>query len=194
MAFGNFRIHDRWSIWTETQFRSHDIGIGLEQFLLRSAVNYHFSKNVIASAGCAHVGNYLPGTEIGHPRTEENRIYQQFMYRHLLPRVFVQHRLRTEQRWVESRYRTRYRYRLHLTVPLNSKNLEEKTLFAGLYDEVFLNGQSHHFDRNRFYFALGYQFNEYTNMQAGVMNQLQMHRGKWYLQLSVAWSPDLRKD
>ena len=193
MYFGNFRFNDQFSIWTEAQYRSYDHGENIEQMMLRSALNYHISKKSIATFGYGYIGNYLPGTDINNPTIEEDRIYQQFVQKHSIPLVLIEHRFRLEQRWPENTYRNRIRYRIFLTIPLNKKDIEAKTWFLGLYDELFLNTVEKYYDRNRFYFALGRQFNEYLNLQVGMLNQDTQFADKWYFQLAMSWNVDFRK-
>ena len=81
-----------------------------------------------------------------------------------------------------------------LFIPLNNKEVVEKTWFVGIYDEIFLNTVEEYYDRNRFYAALGYQFNRMTNMQVGMLNQDTQNGDKWYFQLALFWNPDLRKE
>jgi len=63
-----------------------------------------------------------------------------------------------------------------------------------LYDEIFVNGEQTFFDRNRAYAALGYQINSSTQVQAGLLHQQLSGFGKRYLQFTLVYNPDLRKD
>src|SRR5690606_3151688 len=100
-------------------------------------------------------------------------------------RVYFNHRYRLEQRWLENMqsngngeavregftYLNRARYRLMVSIPLNNNTIEPNTLFASVYDEIFLgfgkNIALNILDQNRLYGALGYQFNEAGNVQLG---------------------------
>ena len=46
------------------------------------------------------------------PETTEHRIWQQFLRSHRLGRLKLEHLARTEQRFVNADFKTRYRYRL----------------------------------------------------------------------------------
>lgn len=193
MYFGFNRIHDNWSLYTEAQYRSHDMGQEIEQLLLRTAMNYHISKNSSLAAGYGFIGSYDLETDIESPTTEEHRIFEQFIHKHFAPRIGFEHRVRVEQRFIGDTYKNRFRYRLFLTIPLGKKYMEPKTYFIGIYDELFINGEGKGFDRNRLYGAFGYQFNTSTNVQLGVLNQKLSNTNKWYLQVALLWNPDLRK-
>ena len=194
MYQGMNRVHDRWSIWTNIQYRSHDSGINIEQMLLRTSANYHFSKNLLICEGYTYVPSYAFEGDVLNPSIEENRIFEQLLIKQLAPHVFIEHRLMLEHRWTDIFYKNRFRYRLFLTIPLNKKYIEGYTWFFALYDEVFLNIQNEAFDRNRIYGALGYQFNEYTGMHVGMLNQSLKNYDKWYFQLMLVWNPDFRSE
>lgn len=194
MYFGTNRISDKFSIHTEAQFRNHTgLPIHLEQLLLRAGLNYHFAPNAMVTAGYGYISNYVYESEQSAPEVEEHRIWQQLLMTHNIGRVKFEHRYRIEQRWVENEYRNRFRYRLMGFVPLNKPVIEPGSVFIGLYDEIFINSEERFFDRNRFYAAVGYQFNQSTSLQAGMMNQRVTDFGKWYLQFALFFNPDLRK-
>ena len=194
MYFGTNKLSDKFSIHTEIQFRNHTISPNnTEQLLLRTGLNYHFKKKAFVTAGYAYIPSYIYNSEQKSPEVEEHRIWQQFVLSSNIGRVKFEHRYRIEQRWVNQDYKNRFRYRLMLFIPLNKPKIEEKTLFLGLYDEIFINDKNNFFDRNRLYGALGYQFNKNTSIQAGMMHQQVNEFGKWYLQFALVFNTDLRK-
>lgn len=195
MYFGKNQISDKFSIHSEIQFRNHTITPNnTEQWLLRLGLNYHFSEKAFVTAGYAYISSYVYDSEQKSPETEEHRIWQQFILTNKIGRVKFEHRYRIEQRWVNQNYKNRFRYRLMLFIPLNKPKIEEKTLFLGLYDEIFLNTKETFFDRNRAYGALGYQFNKTTSVQVGMMHQQVNDFGKWYLQFALFFNTDFRKE
>jgi len=194
MYFGMNKLSDKFSLHTEIQYRNHTITPNnAEQLLLRTGLNYHFSDRAFATAGYAYIPSYMYESEQKAPETEEHRIWQQFILTNKIGRVKFEHRYRIEQRWVNQDYKNRFRYRLMLFIPLNNIKIEEKTLFLGLYDEVFINSKETFFDRNRLYGALGYQFNKKANVQVGMMHQQVNGFGKWYLQMALIFNTDLRR-
>jgi hypothetical protein len=194
MYFGANRISDKFSIHSEVQFRNHTLAPNnTEQWLLRTGLNYHFSDKAFATAGYAFISSYAFESEQQEPESTEHRIWQQFILTNNLSRVKFEHRYRIEQRWINGDYRSRLRYRLMLFVPLNKPVIEKGSFFLGIYDEIFMNTKEVFFDRNRFYGALGYQINQSTNVQLGMLHQQINGLGKWYLQSAVFYNPDLRK-
>ncbi len=194
MYFGMNKVSDKFSIHSELQYRNHTIApVNIEQLLIRAGVNYHFWDNAFVTGGYAYIAGHQYKSEQSAPESEEHRIWQQFLLTNNISRVKFEHRYRVEQRWVNQDYRNRFRYRLMLFIPLNSSEIKKGTVFAGLYDEIFINGEKTFFDRNRLYGALGYQFNKATGAQVGILHQQENDFGKWYLQFALVLNPDLRK-
>lgn len=98
-----------------------------------------------------------------------------------------------EQRWV-GRYTNanlekeddyvflnRMRYLMRLQLPIGKKKIEDKTLYAALYDEVFIQFgkevQENIFDQNRLGALLGYKWNKSFRIEGGALLQtLQLGR------------------
>ncbi len=194
MYLGLNKVSNTLSIHTEFQYRNHTLAsINTEQLLLRLGLNYHFSKKAFVSAGYAFIPSYEFESEQIPPETEEHRIWQQFILVNKLGNVKFEHRYRIEQRWVNKAYKNRFRYRVMLFIPLNKSVIKEKSIFAALYNEVFINSKASFFDRNRLYGALGYQVSKNANIQTGMMYQQVSNYGKWYLQFAFVINTDLRK-
>ncbi len=195
MYFGTNKVNDNFSIHTEIQYRNHTTTPNnVEQLLLRTGLNYHFSKKATVTAGYAYIPSYVYESEQISPEVEEHRIWQQFILINKIGRVKFEHRYRIEQRWVNQDYKNRLRYRLMLFVPLNKPIIEKGTFFLGVYDEIFINTKESFFDRNRLYGALGYQINKDINIQTGMLHQQLSNYGKWYLQFAVFINTDFRKN
>lgn len=194
MYFGTNKISDKLSVHTEVQYRNHTVTPNnIEQLLLRTGLNYHFTPNAIVTAGYAFVSSYDFESEQNSAEITEHRIWEQFILTNNIGRVKFEHRYRIEQRWVNQNYKNRFRYRLMLFIPLNKSKIEKGSLFLGLYDEIFLNTKETYFDRNRLYGALGYQFNKLTSLQVGLMHQQTNTLGKLYLQFALFFNTDLTK-
>ncbi|PCJ81901.1 MAG: hypothetical protein COA49_02755 [Bacteroidetes bacterium] len=191
MYFGTNRISETLSIHTEIQHRNNTIApVNLEQLLLRTGLNYHFSDKAFVTAGYGYITNYDIEGSLEGPESKEHRVWQQFILNNKIGRVKFEHRYRIEQRWVNLNYKARFRYRLMLLLPINKPQIETGTLFIGVYDEVFINSKSTFFDRNRLYGALGYQFSSTIGVQLGVLFQQVSDFGKCYFQCGVTYNPD----
>ena len=183
-----------WGFQGDVQFRNWDYGSDLEQLLLRGGLTYN-----PADTKCKFTlgyGNITSGEfGEGDNTSPESRIYQEA----LLPqkiggRFYLKHRFRYEQRFTDADIiRTRYRYNLFLTVPLNQKMLTKKAIYLALYNELFINGQKdlgngesvEFYDRNRFYATLGYSIKDNVKVQLGWMQQTTNTWSKDQIQLSI---------
>lgn len=195
MYFFNKRFGDSpWGIQGDYQFRNWNIMGDIEQILLRTGVTYTpENANVTFTAGYANITTGAFG-ESGST-VMENRIYQEALLPHKVGgRFLLTHRFRYEQRWVQDQdFRTRYRYNLFLNVPFNSTDLSKGTVYAALYNEIFINGQRdigddrrvQFFDRNRTYLGMGYSLRDNLRTQLGWMQQTTVNWAKGQLQFSL---------
>lgn len=183
----------QWGLQGDIQLRNWGVADDLEQLLLRSGITYRpKNTNVKLTLG---YGNITSGTFGDSAATvKENRIYQEAIFPFQLgKRLYTNHRFRYEQRYVENQdFRTRYRYNFFLNIPINKAVMEDKTLYFSVYNELFINGERNIgngttveiFDRNRRYYALGYQLKKGMKVQFGTMRQTTNAWAKNQLQLS----------
>ncbi|MDH5604085.1 MAG: DUF2490 domain-containing protein, partial [Cyclobacteriaceae bacterium] len=140
MYFGQNRLSQNFSIHSEVQYRNHTaLPINIEQLLLRTGLNYHFSTDAFATAGYGYIATHLYESAQTNPESEEHRVWQQLIMNNKLGKTKFEHRYRTEQRWVNGEYKNRLRYRLMMFIPLNKPSVEPGALFLGFYDEIFVN-------------------------------------------------------
>ncbi|MDA9563042.1 DUF2490 domain-containing protein [Flavobacteriales bacterium] len=194
MYFFNTKVKESsWGVQGDIQFRNWNVGGDLEQLLLRGGITYKpKNTNIKFTLGYGNITTGTYGTD--NSTTAESRIYQEALYPvQFGNRFYTNHRFRYEQRFVENQdFRTRYRYNLFLNIPLNRAEMSEKTVYIGLYNEIFINGQRNIgndntveiFDRNRLYGALGYIIKQGMKIQLGVMNQTTNNWSKNQVQLS----------
>lgn len=196
MYFWSVKVKEGpWGFQGDLQYRNWNLMGDLEQLLLRGGLTYA-PKNagILFTLGYGHVTTGAYGTS-NNETIAESRIYQEALIPHKVGSIFyLRHRFRYEQRWVEGMdFRTRYRYNLFLDVPLNSKVIDQKTIYLALYNELFINGQQDIgdgrtvdlFDRNRTYGAIGYAIRKNLKVQLGLMRQITSNLGKTQLQLSL---------
>lgn len=185
--------NSQFGIQGDLQYRNWNTIGDLEQLLIRSGFTFTpKSANVLLTLGYANITTGAFGDS--NATVSENRIYQEaFIPQKLGNRLYLAHRFRYEQRFVENQdFRTRYRYNLFLNIPLNHNALINDTFYIALYNELFINGQTdigdnrtvELFDRNRTYLGLGYVVKPSIKFQLGWMNQKTANWGKGQLQLS----------
>ncbi len=178
----------------DIQYRNWNIIGDLEQLLLRGGFTFSPSgSDVKFTLGYA----FITSGEYGESKNtkKESRIYQDA----LLPqkigeRFYVMHRFRFEQRFIENQnFRTRWRYSLFITVPLNKTDLKMGAIYVSVYNEIFLNGERNIgngntveiFDRIRTYGAFGYSISDNLKLQLGYMQQTTDSWSKGQIQCSV---------
>lgn len=194
MYFWNTSLKDSpWGFQGDIQYRNWNLGGDLEQLLLRGGLTYKpLGTDVKLTLGYGHITTGEFGD--GDATSVESRMYQEA----LLPqkvgnRIYLTHRFRFEQRFVEDQdFRTRGRYNLFVTIPLNQQNLQPGAIYLALYNELFINGQKtigenkqvEYFDRNRLYAAIGYTLKKGMKVQLGIMRQTLNTLAKNQIQLS----------
>lgn len=172
--FGNKQIDEKWNWHHEVQYRNYNFVGDLEQLLLRTGIGYNLTENnnnLLLGYAYIHSENYT-GTEDEKINVNEHRIYQQFITRQRFGRINLQHRYRFEQRFIEEDFKMRLRYFLALNLPLNQKEMLDKTVYISAYNEIFVNTESDFFDRNRVFAGLGYKFSSNLRFEVGYMNQI----------------------
>ena len=174
---GNHRLSQKFDLHTEYQWRRADGFADWQQSLARIGLDYKFSKEVTFSGGYGWIISYPYGTQPIAKQTNENRLWQQVNVKQQLGNVQFQQRFRLEQRFIDTLFRQRVRYRTQIIIPLQSSYLEKgKGLFLNINEELFLGFgkgiQKNILDQNRFISAMGYRFTPDLNIQFGYLNQM----------------------
>lgn len=178
----------------DIQHRNWDRGGDLEQLLIRGAVTFKPDDFRGRYAfGLAHITSGAYGDSGEESR--EKRMYQELVLPGRLgERIYLTHRFRFEQRWVDGQdFRMRLRYLFGLDFPLNQTTMDPGAVYLSLYNELFVNvnrdiGDNRrvdHFDRNRLYLAVGRALRNSRRVQFGYMHQQTNSVGKGQLQFSL---------
>jgi hypothetical protein len=171
--FGNKKFDNKLNWHHEVQYRNYNAAGDLEQLLLRTGVGIDLTENnnnALLGYAFIHSQNYL-GDSNEKAEVNEHRIYQQFITKQNISIVNVQHRYRFEQRFLGEDFQLRFRYFLSLNIPLNHKEIIDKTIYLSAYNEIFLNANENFFDRNRLYGGMGYRVSKALRFELGYMNQ-----------------------
>ncbi|MND99219.1 hypothetical protein D3C80_915990 [compost metagenome] len=187
MYFGNQKINNRFNWHNEVQYRNYNFIGDLEQLLIRTGLGYNLSENnnnVLLGYAYIHSEPYVQGTD-DKLKTDEHRIFEQFITKQKFGRVNFQHRYRFEQRFIEDDFKMRLRYFLSLNVPLNKKVVEKNAVYASAYNEIFINTEGNYFDRDRIYGGVGYCLSESFKVEAGVMTQILPDKSRTQFQIMI---------
>jgi len=141
--FNNQFKNSQFGIQGDLQYRNWNTLGDLEQLLIRTGLTYTPKDvNALFTFGVANIttGEFGDSNET----TGETRLYQEALIPQKLgKRVYLSHRFRYEQRFVENQdFRTRYRYNLFMNIPFNKEALTKDAIYAAFYNELFINGQT----------------------------------------------------
>ncbi len=171
--FGNQKINEKWNWHNEIQYRNYDFIGDTNQLLLRTGIGYNLAENnnnILLGYGFINTQKYILNSD-DKLKVNEHRIYQQFITKQNFGILFLQHRYRIEERFIEKDFEMRLRYFLGVNIPINKKILEKNTFYIAAYNEIFINTKSPIFDRNRLYGALGFIIDKNFKVEAGFMAQ-----------------------
>jgi hypothetical protein len=172
--FGNQALTKKLNWHNEIQYRNYNFAGDLQQLMLRTGIGYNLSENnnnLLIGYGYIHSEQYIKNSE-SKTDSKERRIFQQFITRQNFGRFYLQHRYRLEERFMKDDILYRFRYFLALNIPLNNKTMVNNTVYFSAYDEIFVNGQSPVYDRNRLYGGLGFYINKNFKFELGYMSQM----------------------
>lgn len=190
MYFGDHPVaNSKWGVHLEGQWRRTDLGLNWQQYLLRPAVNYQLTKNVMLTGGYGFAKSYPYGDFPSVAAAPEHRFFEQALIKHKAWKLDIQHRLRQEQRNIGVmtkqadgsiqrtawRYENRFRYMLRADIPISKKN------YIGIYNEIMFNFgknvEKNVFDQNRAYIAFGRNLGRQTKLELGFLEQTVQRRG-----------------
>ncbi|MDT0641965.1 DUF2490 domain-containing protein [Zunongwangia sp. F363] len=194
MYFWNTQLKEsNFGLQGDVQYRNWNLGGDLQLLILRGGLNYSIpDTNLKLSAAYGHFTFGAFGES--DTTVNENRTQEDILFSHqLVQRLFFQHRLRFEQRWIEEQdFRTRYRYNLALKIPLNQPNLQKNSFYLVFSNEIFFNGEKDTgissvdaFDRNWLFGGLGYTILDNLKIQMGYMQESTNSVNKGQLELSL---------
>ncbi len=162
----------RWGCYIELQTRTNKFFNEAFYYEVKGGISYDIAKNYTALIGTGRYVTYDYDDLDSPPTKLETRLWEQMVINQFLSRVKIEHRYRIEQRFFDGGdYRNRFRYRLNMAMPLNHAKIDSKTFFLSVFDEIFLTNQAPHFERNRFFLGMGYQFDKSLSITGGLMNQ-----------------------
>lgn len=192
---GDHAVSGKWGVHLEGQWRRNEF-TRPQQLLLRPAVNYQLTDNVILTAGYVWVSTHRAGDFPPAVPFNENRLFEQVIINHRAKRLNLQHRFRLEQRWVDRRavtpegervtldqnYSNRARYMLRLTSPIHDD------WYFATYNQLFINmaplrGQ-HAFGQNRAFAGIGFELYKDSRLEFGYMQQTVLQGNRQIVELN----------
>ncbi len=188
--------NNRFSYFVEAQTRSQNVTKDFYYYEIKGGVAYNIKKKFSFLIGMGNYRTYTyPGNYKSPVVSKEFRLWQQLSLTNNIDRLKLEHRYRVEQRWINSDFKNRFRYRLNAVVPINNSTVIPNTVYATASDEVFFTSKSPYFERNRFFAGAGYQVCKLFAFQAGYMLQFDYNKvtngvRKGFLQTSLLFYLD----
>jgi hypothetical protein len=124
------------------------------------------------SIGFAYIYNedYIDNSDF-KKASQENRIFEQYLYKFNYKRAVLLNRWRLEQRFLTAGHQLRLRSLLSLNYPIGKEKMDPKTWYFCTSNELFLKNSGELFDRNRFVIGLGYVQNKNLRLEICLLNQ-----------------------
>jgi hypothetical protein len=188
----NIKIHKHYGLTVDLQNRFVQDLSSMQHMWRVGFELYVTPKLSVAPIGYAYIYNYQYGKQPASIVNNERRVWQHIMYKHTVGRIAVSHRLRLEERFIQSHHKdtdgnvindgyssnkqTRLRYRLITNIPLNHAKMEAKTFYVSIWDEIFISRGKlvtyNEPDQNRLFIGAGYQITKKVAVQSGYFYQL----------------------
>lgn len=177
------KINKKWAVHFDLQLRSSDDWEHKRNLLIRPGLTYLISNKHEVTLGYLLNETYTYPEAADSYQLTEHRIWEQYVFKHKIKAIAVNHRFRVEQRFIgkyqaEDQFAQRFRYFFRFLVPLEKDVKDfEKGMFVALQNEIFLNLQNKKqlnnsvFDQNRAYAAVGYRVSKKFDVETGYMNQ-----------------------
>ena len=187
----SIKLTKKIAIYTDAHFRYVENFQPMQNQFRIGAEYFVSNKLSVMPVAFVYVRNFIYGKQPTRFENNERRIFQQVIYKHASGRFAFNHRFRIEERFIQfhsvnasgqvvdegfTNQQVRLRYRGTITYPLNSTAIKAGTLFAAVYDEIFISRGSkvtyEKPDQNRFFAGLGYQFTKDISLQTGFFYQI----------------------
>ena len=177
--YNQISLGEKWNITSDIGIRFKNNHTTINQALLRIGAQYKINKLILLGTGFANFTSYKENKLT----ISEMRIWQEISAKHIILKLQIHHRFRTEERFftdlpTKSKQKiVRLRYRLYCTYPLNHKTIENKTIYLIIGDEFFVNyfkaNQSiQNTLQNRALAGFGFKLNDELNFTATYVSQL----------------------
>lgn len=194
-----YKFHPKFFAYFEGQLRGIEEYTYPDYYEIKGGIGYNLTPNHKPFIG---IGRY--GTYKNHIfDKEEFRVWLQDVIDVKAGKIKFENRFRAEKSWFyepvsgKTSDRERFRYRLNISMPLNSESVKAGTIFANVYDEIFFVTEKPIFARNRVYGGFGYQIDENFGLASGYLWQrefaLKGNRNLHFLYLALNITVDESK-
>lgn len=182
------RLKGHWGMMADFHVRRTEQFIQNPNFyLLRLGGSYYITDRLVATAGYSHMW-LASAVDNGWVYGNEERIYQELLFKNQEGRVKMIQRVRNEQRWQQKlvggqpvndyRFTNRFRYLINLFIPISRNPVVPQLMLS---DEILLNyGRqvgANSFDQNRITIGVKEKLSKTWSMDLGYMYVFQERPG-----------------
>ena len=187
----NHRLNERISLTPYAELRFYEASSNYNLAFLSLRGNYHLNTKSTLGLGYAYLDIDTVFEFDNEPNVHENRLFEQYIYKHSWGKIKITHRGRLEQRFLDFKTRNdiqhRFRYRISFRYDIN------KTLFALVSEEPFVNFQDQAFHENRFYVGFGFNISKHAQISMGYLKQHIRKNNLDRIQIGLSIQTDSRK-
>lgn len=170
----NYKHSPKIFAYAEGQLRGTEDFSYPDYYEIKGGIGYNLTQNHKPLIGIGRYVNYKNHSL----EKEEFRVWLQDIIDVKAGKFKFENRFRAEKSWFyntlkdEHSDRIRLRYRLNISVPLNSEKVEKGTISAMAYDETFfILTDDPTFARNRIFGGFSYQIDNYFALTSGYLWQ-----------------------
>lgn len=169
----SIKVNDKWAVFAEGQIRSLKFYQDFHYYEVKGGIQYNLDKNFSVAVAGGSYNTYSPGGSFEDPKlSDEERLWEQLTMKQYYQRVKFEHRYRAEQRWTQTGFRHRFRYRINAVIPLGKqRQVVPGVWYLNFSNEIFFTNQAPYFERNRFFMGVGRKMTESLTLQTGYMQQ-----------------------
>lgn len=188
----NHRISEKSSIDTYAEMWVYEVADNFNFILFKLGYNYQFNPKLKGTLFLGY-SDFDGNINISAPHTYEQRITEQFVFKHKLSKIPLDHRFRIEHRFfrkLDTKPKAaRLRYRLGSKFNINN------TLFIRIHNEILSTPKFTNTLENRFYTGLGINISKSNNILVGYMNRKTPNKENLHrVQIGLFFKTDLRKN
>jgi len=193
------KFNNSWSMFVEGQIRSLRFYNHFHYYEYKGALVYDLQENSTLALGFGQYRTYSEGGTFLDPiRSDELRLWPQFILNQKIKRLRIEHRYRAEFRFTNNGFRNRFRLRFGVSHPIFDKQITKGHLSIRANNELFFTNRAPYFERNRSQIQFVYQLNKEIEFQLGYLHQFDYQiideTGRDFLVVGFVYKLDLRKD
>lgn len=195
----NGKFNEHWSAFVEAQIRSLRFYDHFHYYEYKGALMYNLQENSTLALGFGQYRTFSEGGNFVEPlRSDEWRLWPQFILVQNIKKLKIEHRYRAEFRFTNNGFRNRFRLRFGFSYPLLAKTIKKGELVIRANNELFFTNRAPYFERNRSQLQFAYKLSKSVEFQLGYLHQFDYQindeTGRDFLVVGFVYKLDLGKE